>query len=419
MEQNQLDKSRLGQFKPRRKRKRRWWQLKPALLLVFALHLCLQVTAGVFAHQPRARHVGHHTHSHRHLHAHPPSTSSAPAGQTRHNSHTSIANDNNDTIKPQVPQNNDELPSTASDHFTPDQADATVSRLASDSNALMAAQQHQLHSELVQATSGAHLASLALNPNQANAQPPVEMKPTSIGERNEPQVNQQTATDVSSRFRLRPATIIRAKESLESGAAFLNYTIVSKLSACLIECWITESCDTAVYQESPIEFGAGWTAKQTITLAASAPDEGFYLCYLFQCSNKSQHHHEPAGNDQKCQFTAHSHYTSSILQKPQILGALEPLKSAQCKLSDQFTCTAGDCIPAELVCDGVGHCSDLSDELDCTDNRLKPVVRASYSRIVTADNTVSLRPEKRRGYHDSRLASIKFGHEVSNYAPGH
>lgn len=38
------------------------------------------------------------------------------------------------------------------------------------------------------------------------------------------------------------------------GATFLNYTIVTNLNACLVECWITDSCDTAIYQESPVDF---------------------------------------------------------------------------------------------------------------------------------------------------------------------
>lgn len=56
------------------------------------------------------------------------------------------------------------------------------------------------------------------------------------------------------RYSIRPASIIRTRESLDSGATFINYTIVTNLNACLVECWITESCDTTIYQESPVDF---------------------------------------------------------------------------------------------------------------------------------------------------------------------
>lgn len=34
----------------------------------------------------------------------------------------------------------------------------------------------------------------------------------------------------------------------------MNYTIVTNLNACLVECVITDSCDTAIYQETPVDF---------------------------------------------------------------------------------------------------------------------------------------------------------------------
>jgi len=33
--------------------------------------------------------------------------------------------------------------------------------------------------------------------------------------------------------------------------------------------------------------------------------------------------------------------------------------------ADEFQCEAGYCIPDELVCDGIGQCSDFSDEQGC------------------------------------------------------
>lgn len=32
---------------------------------------------------------------------------------------------------------------------------------------------------------------------------------------------------------------------------------------------------------------------------------------------------------------------------------------------DQFKCQTGGCVDAALVCDGVEHCPDNSDEWDC------------------------------------------------------
>lgn len=59
---------------------------------------------------------------------------------------------------------------------------------------------------------------------------------------------------LSSRYSIKMGSIIKTRESLDSGATFINYTIVTNLKACLVECWITESCDTAIYQESPVDF---------------------------------------------------------------------------------------------------------------------------------------------------------------------
>lgn len=402
MEQSQLDESRAAQSKPRRKRKRRWTHLSlgPALLLVI-FHLCLLVSLpGALGNQLLGRRFGHRLHRRAHVHQAAPSSASLLAAKHPTSTH--------DNTKPQVPEISDELQSNAAGHPTPKQAEAESSPQASDSNALEAAQQHQLHRQLLQATQAIE---------RPSRRPRLEAAAASE------QAPHRTASDVSAHFRLRPATIIKAKESLESGAAFLNYTIVTKLSACLIECWITEACDTAVYQEAPTEFGPSWTPKRTISPAPGAPDQGFYLCYLFSCSTSIE---GQLDDDQRCQFTAHKHYSSSSLRKPKTLAALTALSLSStpstststdhCQPAGQFTCAAGDCIPTELVCDGVGHCSDLSDELMCaahSANRLMPSEPLSYSHIVASSNPVSLRPSQRFGWHDSHLASIRFGHEVS------
>lgn len=59
---------------------------------------------------------------------------------------------------------------------------------------------------------------------------------------------------VGAHYNIKRATIIKTRESIQMGATFINYTLVTNLDACLVECWITDNCDTAIYQESPVDF---------------------------------------------------------------------------------------------------------------------------------------------------------------------
>lgn len=171
---------------------------------------------------------------------------------------------------------------------------------------------------------------------------------------------------MKARYSIRPASIIRTRESLDSGATFINYTIVTNLNACLVECWITESCDTTIYQESPVDFNShrpelsyerqrhslslnSLLSRSTSsiidniiddrgeedadeddraenesersnltgdldssntdsasfgTIRKERPSEvGFFVCYLFECA-------KPDGF--KCQFSAHNYYVSAL-----------------------------------------------------------------------------------------------------------
>ena len=44
---------------------------------------------------------------------------------------------------------------------------------------------------------------------------------------------------------------------------------------------------------------------------------------------------------------------------------IELCVNAACR-SDQFECMTGACIPLHLRCDGVSHCPNGEDELNCT-----------------------------------------------------
>ena len=39
--------------------------------------------------------------------------------------------------------------------------------------------------------------------------------------------------------------------------------------------------------------------------------------------------------------------------------------------SSQFKCSNGQCIPADLECDGYPHCFDIGDEIDCSKSKRK------------------------------------------------
>lgn len=176
---------------------------------------------------------------------------------------------------------------------------------------------------------------------------------------------EESKSGLKAQYSIKTASIIRTRESLNLGATFINYTIVTNLKACLVECWITESCDTAIYQESPVDFNnhppeSSYDQKRhslSLNSLLSAPspsidsilddrDEdfeesdtneiefegsnentdsysfpaasssrlgddkrekpieiGFFVCYLFECA-------KPDGF--KCQFSSHNYYVSAI-----------------------------------------------------------------------------------------------------------
>lgn len=319
---------------------------------------------------------------------------------------------------------------------------------------------------------------------------------------------------VDAQYHIKSAAIIKTRESIELGASFINYTIVTNLNACLVECWITDSCDTAIYQESPVDFNnnnnnniinhlpdlftdskehnslKSLKAQSQITQSFDAndktksffkfdddnnfhdlidakfdnrnddddddddddeddndidiaeeivddntntknnnnnrskssqlshfttetfPDNGFYICYLFQCA-------KPDGF--KCQFSAHNYYVSATKRylhshKPfTIVPHAKPIEPSTAidvnlivepfvtnNISDtsfnhhtttrlstsptgeletttqvmapqdyyceenQFRCmNQNQCISNYYKCDGITQCSDESDELEC------------------------------------------------------
>lgn len=306
------------------------------------------------------------------------------------------------------------------------------------------------------------------------------------------------------------------------GATFINYTIVTNLNACLVECWITDLCDTAIYQESPVnfnnnnnidhlpnsfakseehysltslieplhvtqstllskfmdeskavfnseniyisdnnikrsadnknhhgspknligddkeiseadhsndvddddqeddsdgEYDSGSNNKRSKIinhLKTRLPENGFFICYLFECV-------KPDGF--KCQFSAHNYYVSATKRRDYTemtaafttdpkRGSIEPkmtinrmdsvgpfvrdnisdkttsnlnnktlsdeLSSATTTIAqgyycgqNKFKCTSQDqCIPNSYRCDRIVHCSDQSDELDCNSENI-------------------------------------------------
>lgn len=138
-----------------------------------------------------------------------------------------------------------------------------------------------------------------------------------------------------SRFEIKLATIINAQESIDAGATFINYTVVTNFDACLVECWITDSCDTAVYQESAITSSppssistsssthsehhnsirhhnnlhsrrkfSGNSQQQELDF--SIDSSNYHTCFLFECVKSDGF---------RCQFSPHDNYVSSILMK--------------------------------------------------------------------------------------------------------
>lgn len=80
----------------------------------------------------------------------------------------------------------------------------------------------------------------------------VAYQPESAGER--PIEIVPSKTHIWSYYDSKEATIIKTRESIAMGATFINHTIVTNLNACLVECWITDLCDTTIYQETPVDF---------------------------------------------------------------------------------------------------------------------------------------------------------------------
>lgn len=240
------------------------------------------------------------------------------------------------------------------------------------------------------------------------------------------------------RYSIKPASIIKTRESLDSGATFINYTIVTNLKACLVECWITESCDTAIYQESPVDFNNHLpelnydqryhssslnsimsSSSSSISNIIDDRDEnqndeelddndenesgmsnskgetensptdsvlyesiirkqpngvGFFVCYLFECS-------KPDGF--KCQFSAHNYYVSAI--KRHILANSVATSHETQRPSSQ------PIIPLGL--------SVVTNE------------KSHYSHITNGIN--HHRFDSKKPWHDSHIASIRIGQEVS------
>lgn len=161
---------------------------------------------------------------------------------------------------------------------------------------------------------------------------------------------------------MRRASIIKTRDSLRAGALFINFTITTNLNACLVECLLTELCDTAIYQETPVDLNLSSPSSSSSSTAATTKTheqeeaaaviadaavgaqstraaatrlsfdtnlsaqhvgaqqaDGLFICYLFQCAKSDGY---------KCKFTPHNYYVSSTLLEQQH-PTLEVYASAQ------------------------------------------------------------------------------------------
>lgn len=117
------------------------------------------------------------------------------------------------------------------------------------------------------------------------------------------------SNSLRSKFSMNPATIIRTRESLALGAIFLNHTYIEDFNSCLNDCWQSQACDTAIYQETPAPLSS--SNKQ-----ADGFSKNDYVCYQFSCFKEGK---------LICKFTQHNYYVSSFLKKPR-LKADEPIE---------------------------------------------------------------------------------------------
>jgi hypothetical protein len=67
-----------------------------------------------------------------------------------------------------------------------------------------------------------------------------------------------------------------------------------------------------------------------------------------------------------------------------------------CSLKEH-TCDAGGCVPEDLVCDGVPHCSDWSDETHCQNDPVTTTLRP-YDVITTTRRPYDVITTTRRPY---------------------
>lgn len=107
---------------------------------------------------------------------------------------------------------------------------------------------------------------------------------------------------------------------------------------------------------------------------------GFYLCYLFECA-------KPDGF--KCQFSAHNYYISSTKKRNPVLQQHQKHHSSR------------------------QHRLSISSP---NRRKAKGLERPTYSKIITSPSNHH-RIDGRGHYHDSHLASIRIGQEVSYGSP--
>lgn len=225
-------------------------------------------------------------------------------------------------------------------------------------------------------------------------------------------------------------SIIKTRESLELGATFLNYTIVTNLNACLVECWITDSCDTAIYQESPVDFAnqlplrpdlvgsrayliSGGGGEELNEISGASRDRrgdgpGFFICYLFNCGQLDGF---------KCQFSAHNYYISSVKQAALVS---EQLSSTMRSLSanndvDTDHSRMQDDQPARFNPDDDNRRLKFVAELEPSLNsnkqqqqRIRESNSVHYSKIIQTNPQQSL-AQRRPWSQEQHIASIRIG----------